>query len=150
MSDKIKLHTIALGIAAGAYLFTSNAHAEEGMWTYDNAPKKQLKAKYNFDLSDKWLEHVRLSSVRFQDGGSGSFISKDGLVITNHHVAVGQIQKLSEEGKDLVTNGYYAKDNSKELRCKDLELNVLIDMENVTDKIRAAAKGKTGKDAIIS
>ena len=148
--NKIKLHTIALGIAAGSYLFAPNAHAEEGMWTYDNAPKKQLKAKYNFDLSDKWLEHVRLSSVRFQDGGSGSFISKDGLVITNHHVAVGQIQKLSEEGKDYVTNGYYAKDNSQELRCKDLELNVLIDMENVTDKIRAAAKGKAGKDAITA
>ena len=119
--NKIKVHTIAVGIAAGSYLFAPNAHAEEGMWTYDNAPKKQLKAKYNFDLSDKWLEHVRLSSVRFQDGGSGSFISKDGLVITNHHVAVGQIQKLSEEGKDYVTNGYYAKDNAQELRCKDLE-----------------------------
>ena len=75
--NKIKLHTIALGIAAGSYLFAPNAHAEEGMWTYDNAPKKQLKAKYNFDLSDKWLEHVRLSSVRFQDGGAHRLLSQD-------------------------------------------------------------------------
>ncbi len=141
---------LALGFAVSSLVLSPSSKAEEGMWTYDNAPKKQLMQKYKFDLSDKWLEHIRLSSVRFQDGGSGSFISPDGLVITNHHVAVGQIQKMSEQGRDLVTDGYYAKDNASEIKCKDSELNVLIDMENVTDKIRAAAKGKSGKDAITA
>jgi hypothetical protein len=140
--------SLLFALAFSGIIGITTTKAEEGMWTYDNPPAKQLKANYNFELSQDWLDHVRLSSVRFQDGGSGSFISPNGLVITNHHVAVGQIQKLSSEGKDLVTSGYYAADQNGELKCKDLELNVLVEMENVTDKIRAAGEGKSGKDAV--
>src|ERR1700740_3113054 len=83
--------------------------ADEGMWTFDNPPLKQLKDKYNFTPTHEWLDHIPLSSVRFNDGGSGSFVSPNGLVITNHHVALGQLQKLSTAKKDYVKEGFYAK-----------------------------------------
>ncbi|MHB1051157.1 MAG: S46 family peptidase [Bacteroidota bacterium] len=122
--------------------------ADEGMWTFDNPPKKQLKEKYGFEITDQWLEHVRLASVRFNDGGSGSFVSANGLVMTNHHVGLGQIQKLSSKENDYVKNGFYAKNQSDELKCPDLELNVLVEMENVTEKILGAVtKGMSEKDA---
>lgn len=139
----IKIIAIACVIMFGTSL------ADEGMWTFDNPPKKQLKEKYGFDITDQWLEHVRLASVRFNDGGSGSFVSANGLVMTNHHVGLGQIQKLSSADNDYVKNGFYAKHRSEELKCPDLELNVLVAMENVTDKVLgAAAKGMSEKEAL--
>src|SRR5207245_20804 len=112
------------------------ALADEGMWTFDNPPVKQLKEKYNFTPAQQWLDHIRLSSVRFNDGGSGSFVSPNGLVITNHHVALGQLQKISTAQKDYVKDGFYAKTQAEEIKAPDLELNVLVSMENVTDRIR--------------
>jgi len=78
---------LALGLS-GALLSPVLVHAEEGMWTFDNPPRKQLEEKYGFSPTRKWLDHVRLASVRFNDGGSGSFVSPHGLVLTNHHVAL--------------------------------------------------------------
>src|SRR5437667_8260328 len=83
--------------------------ADEGMWLYNQFPKQVLKAKYGFEPTDEWLKHVRLSSVRFNSGGSGSFVSATGLVMTNHHVGADALAKLSSEGKDLVADGFYAK-----------------------------------------
>src|SRR5580692_9894735 len=83
-------------------------HAEEGMWTFDNPPLKLLKAKYNFTPTQAWLDHLRLSSVRLNDGGSGSFVSPNGLLLTNHHVARGQLQKNSSAEHDYLLNGFYA------------------------------------------
>src|SRR5204862_8321808 len=100
--------------------------ADEGMWTFDNPPLKQLKDKYNFTPATQWLDHIRLSSVRFNDGGSGSFVSPNGLVITNHHVAFGQLQKVSTAEKDYVKDGFSAKTQADELKSPDLELNVLV------------------------
>lgn len=114
--------------------------ADEGMWTLDNPPLQQLKEKYGFEPTAAWLEHIRLASVRVGDGGSGSFISPDGLVLTNHHVGRGQLQKLSSPQKDYVKDGFYAASAAEELPCPDLELNVLISMENVTAKVMAAVK----------
>jgi hypothetical protein len=123
--------------------------ADEGMWTFDNAPLKQLKERHGFAPAQQWLDHVRLSSVRFNDGGSGSFVSPNGLVITNHHVAFGQIQKLSTEKKDYVKDGFYAKTQAEELKCTDLELNVLVAMENVTSRVHGAVKaGMTETQAL--
>lgn len=124
--------------------------AEEGMWTFDNAPVKQLKEKYGFDITQDWLDHVRMASVRFNDGGSGSFVSPNGLVMTNHHVGLGQLQKMSKEGNDYVNNGFYAKVNSDEVKCVDLELNVLMEMQNITDKVLESMKGKTGSEAAVA
>src|SRR6185295_4173749 len=90
-----------------------------------------------------WLDHLRLSSVRFNDGGSGSFVSPRGLVLTNHHVALGQLQKVSTPQKNYVLDGFHAARPGDELKCPDLELNVLVSMENVTTRVQAAAAGRT-------
>jgi hypothetical protein len=129
-------------------LLSQAAFAEEGMWTLDNLPLKLLKDKYNFSPSPEWLKKVQLASVRFNDGGSGSFISPTGLVITNHHVAVGQLQKMSSPEKDYVKDGFYARNPLEEIKCPDLELNVLVAMENVTEEINKVIKGLPEKEAL--
>lgn len=129
-------------------LFSGNVLADEGMWTFDNPPLKLLKNKYHFTPSQKWLDHVRLSSVRFMDGGSGSLVSPDGLVMTNHHVAVGQLQKISSEKVNYVKTGFYAATHDKELKSSDLEVNILMSMENVTAKVKASAKKGMNNEAL--
>jgi len=130
---------LALGVLLGpaAGLVTAR---DEGMWTFDNLPLALLEEKYGFKPTPAWLDHVRLSSVRFNDGGSGSFVSPTGLVLTNHHVAAGQLQKLSTAKKDYIADGFYAPVRAREIKCPDLELNVLTSMENVTERVRAAVK----------
>ncbi len=135
-----RLSGLFLLAAATVMLLAGPLAADEGMWTLDNPPLKQLKEKYGFAPTAAWLEHVRLSSVRVGDGGSGSFISPNGLVLTNHHVALGQLQKVSTPQKNYVADGFYAPTLADELPCPDLELNVLISMENVTAKVLAAVK----------
>ena len=143
---------LCLALAGLLLLTTAGATfsvADEGMWTFDNPPLKQLQEKYGFTPTKAWLDHVRLSSVRFNDGGSGSFVSPNGLTITNHHVAFGQLQKLSTAGKDYVKDGFHAKTQAEELKCPDLELNVLLSMENVTSQVQATVKpGMTEKQAL--
>jgi hypothetical protein len=116
-------------------------HAEEGMWTFDNPPLKQLAAKYNFHPSQAWLDHLRLSSVRLNDGGSGSFVSPNGLLLTNHHVARGQLQKNSTPEHDYLRDGFYADTPDAEMKSADLEVNVLVGMEDVTARVQSAANG---------
>jgi hypothetical protein len=123
--------------------------ADEGMWTFDQPPIEAIQKKYGFTVTPQWLEHLRLASVRFNDGGSGSFISPDGLVLTNHHVALGQLQKLSSEANNYVANGFYARTRQEEKPAADLELNVLMSSEDVTAKVSAAtSKGKTPQAAL--
>ena len=127
-------------VLAGLLLAALPARADEGMWLFTNPPKKHLKEKYGFDVTPEWLEHVQKSSVRFPRG-SGSFVSADGLVMTNHHVASGALQKLSDkEGVDYVKNGFHARTRDKEKKCDGLELRVLMSMDNVTDQVNAAVK----------
>ncbi len=116
-------------------------HAEEGMWTFDNPPLRQLAAKYNFHPTQAWLDHLRLSSVRLNDGGSGSFVSPDGLLLTNHHVARFQLQKNSTAQHDYVRDGFYAATEAEEMKSPDLEVNVLVGMKNVTARVENAVKG---------
>jgi hypothetical protein len=117
--------------------------AEEGMWTFDNPPVKLLKSKYGFTPTQEWLDHLRLSSVRLNDGGSGSFVSADGLLLTNHHVARGQLQKNSTAEHDYLRDGFYAGTQDKEMKSPDLEVNVLVGMQDVTARVQGAAKGIT-------
>src|SRR5256714_875566 len=126
----------------------SPALADEGMCLYSNPPLKQLKEKYHFEPTSQWLEHLQKSSVRFNSGGSGSFVSSNGLAITNHHVGLDTLQKLSNEKNNYVRDGFYAKTPADEPRATDLELNVLMSMENVTARVTAALKpGITAEQA---
>ncbi|MFL6274612.1 MAG: S46 family peptidase [Blastocatellia bacterium] len=123
-------------------------YADDGMWTFDNPPRKQWKEKYNFAPADAWLDHVRLASVRLNDGGSGAFVSPDGLLMTNQHVASGQLQKVSTKERDYTKEGFYARTAAEELKCPDLEINVLVALEDVTARVRGAAKpGASDKEA---
>jgi len=115
--------------------------ADEGMWLYNAPPLKQLKDKYGFEPSKEWLDHLQKSSVRFNSGGSGSFVGKHGLVMTNHHVGADDLQKISDIKKiDYLKLGFEAKTNADELKCPDLELNVLQEIKDVTADVNAAVK----------
>lgn len=131
------IQVLAVALLAAAPVI----RAEEGMWTFDNPPLKQLAAKYNFHPTQEWLDHLRLSSVRLNDGGSGSFVSPDGLLLTNHHVARGQLQKNSTAEHDYLANGFYAATQDQEMKSPDLEINVLVGMQDVTARVQGAAKG---------
>jgi len=114
--------------------------ADEGLWTYNNVPKQLLEHRYGFSPSDAWLDHLRLSSVRFNNGGSGSFVSPNGLVMTNHHVGSDCIQELSSAEHDYMANGFYAATRAQEKKCPNLELNVLMGIADVTADVNAGTK----------
>lgn len=129
---------LAAGAALlGLFMIPNTIQADEGMWLFNNPPRAQLK-KYNFDPDQKWLDHVRLSSVRFNSGGSGSFVSPNGLVMTNHHVAAGDLDKVSTPEKNYLRDGFLAKTNAEEIKCKGLELNVLIGIKDMTAEVEKA------------
>ena len=137
-------HSLRNALLLPAALLLASAsviHAEEGMWTFDNPPLKQLAAKYDFHPTQAWLDHLRLSSVRLNDGGSGSFVSPDGLLLTNHHVARGQLQKNSTAEHDYLSTGFYAATPAEEMKSPDLEVNVLVGMQDVTARVQGATKG---------
>jgi Peptidase S46 len=123
-----------------ALVFSTLATADEGMWLYNAPPKDKIKAKYGFEVTQAWLDHLRLSSVRFNNGGSGSFVSADGLTFTNHHVGAQCVQQLSTEGHDYIKTGFYAKTQADEAKCPNLELNQLVGIEDVTDRVNAGVK----------
>src|SRR5215467_3129152 len=123
-----------------AFVFSHLAAADEGMWLYNESPKDKIKAKYGFEVTPEWLNHLRLSSVRFNNGGSGSFVSADGLTFTNHHVGAACVQQLSTEGHDYIKTGFYAKTQAEEAKCPNLELNQLVGIEDVTARVNAGMK----------
>jgi hypothetical protein len=132
----------AVPATAALLLMVAAVEANEGMWLFNSPPLKQLKA-LGFEPDAKWLEHVQKSSVRFNSGGSGSFVSPNGLVMTNHHVGADALQKMSTPQKNFLRDGFYAKTNTEESKCHDLELNVLMSIEDVTAKVNAAVKPGT-------
>ena len=122
--------------------------ADEGMWLFNAFPNAKVKATYGFELSQPWLDHVRLSSVRFP-GGSGSFVSADGLVFTNHHVGARCVQELSKAGgNDYMKKGFYARTQVDEAKCPNMELLVLQSMDDVTARVNEALQpGMTTAEA---
>ncbi|MBS0656657.1 MAG: S46 family peptidase [Verrucomicrobia bacterium] len=118
--------------------FTAALPADEGMWLFNRPPTATIKAKYGFELTDEWLARVQGSALKVGGGGSGSFVSADGLVLTNHHVAQEFILKLSTKEKDLVKGGFLARTPAQELKCPDLEIEQLVSIEDVTARVNAA------------
>ncbi len=116
------------------------AFADEGMWTFNRPPLAQMAERYKFKPDEKWLEHVRLASVRFNSGGSGSFVSSSGLVLTNHHVGADCINKLGRKEANLIEDGFHAAAQKDEPRCPDLELNVLAAITEVTPDVKGVEK----------
>jgi hypothetical protein len=140
LEESLGMKRFACALLSFAFLCSTVSFADEGMWLYNAPPKARIKASYGFDLTQEWLDHVRLSSVRFNNGGSGSFVSADGLTFTNHHVGAACVQDLSTEGHDYIKTGFYAKTQAEEAKCPNLELNQLVGIEDVTDKVNAGVK----------
>jgi Peptidase S46 len=131
------------------FCMTPSSQADEGFWLLNEPPLKQLQEKYHFTPDASWLEHIQKSSVRFDNGGSGSFVSADGLVITNHHVGADALQKFGDAQHNYVRDGFYAATPVEEKRCYDLELNVLESIEDVTARVNAAVPpGRKPEEAV--
>lgn len=126
---------------------TTALRADEGMWLYNALPKEHLKKQHGFEVTDDWSEHLMLCSVRFNSGGSASFISSNGLVLTNHHVAAETLYKLSSADQNIAADGYLAKGFEQELKAPDLELNQLVSIEDVTERVNSAVNAKDAEEA---
>ena len=143
ISRKLRLFAIVCVMSCVA-----SAGADEGMWLFNAPPLKQLKEKYQFEPTQQWLEHLQKASVRFNSGGSGSFVSANGLVITNHHVGADTLQKISDPQHNYLKDGFYARTQATEIKSTDLELNVLMSIEDVTARVNGAVKpGMTNEQA---
>ncbi|MBN2207480.1 MAG: S46 family peptidase [Candidatus Aminicenantes bacterium] len=143
---KAALRVLA-GILLAGLAVSIPAASDEGMWLFNMAPKDLVQKRYGFALQDEWLTHLRLSSVRF-GGASASFVSSDGLVLTNHHVGRGAIQNLSSKDRDLMKTGFYARTRPEEIKCPGVELRVLEDIVDVTETVTGAVRpGMSAADA---
>jgi hypothetical protein len=131
-------------------VLTLPATADEGMWLFNRFPQDQVRQKYNTAVSGEFLDHLRLSSVRLNSGGSGSFVSPHGLLFTNHHVAQDCIAKLSTPQHDYIKDGFFAATQAEELKCPDLEVNVLLRMETVTSQVKAAGESVAAQRGAIA
>ena len=140
---KLLILAAILGVCASTAAF-----AEEGMWLFTNPPTEAIAEKYGVTLMPEWLEHVQKSSIRFGNGGSASFVSPQGLLMTNHHVGVSTLQRMSTADDDLVQTGYYAETLADERKCPGVELNVLWEVRDVTAQVHEAVRpGLTGEVA---
>jgi hypothetical protein len=144
----LKRGTLLAGfLLVGLALFTQLMQAEEGMWTFDNFPSKTVGEKYGFTPSQAWLDHVRLASLRIAGGCSASFISPEGLVMTNHHCVVECVEQISTPKDNFVDDGFVAKTQAEERKCPAFELDQLVEIRDVTREVQGAIAGKAGHDA---
>ncbi|WP_223631976.1 S46 family peptidase [Corallococcus sp. EGB] len=132
-------------VVIAALVGAAPALADEGMWTYNNFPAAKVKEKYGFEPNQQWLEKLRLGAVRLAGGCSASFVSPDGLVMTNHHCARGCIEQLSSAKQDYLANGFYAKTQAEEKQCPAMEVNQLVEITDVTEQLNKATQSLTGK-----
>jgi hypothetical protein len=135
-----------LAVLVTMSLQTQRLRSDEGMWLYNNVPADYLQKTHRFKVTKAWLDHLQKSSVRFNSGGSGSFVSADGLVLTNHHVGADALQKLGTKEKNYYRDGFHAKTRAEELKCEAMELNVLMAIEDVTRRVNQAVPSDTPTD----
>ena len=146
-SSRIATSLLALGMALPATWLM----ADEGMWLFNDLPTHYLQQRYGFTPTPEWARHLMLASVRFNSGGSASFVSSNGLVLTNHHVGADTLQKISTPEHNYLKDGFYAKTLSDEIKAPDLELNQLISIEDVTDRVQAAVtENMTPAKAVVA
>jgi hypothetical protein len=129
----------ALLFLTAALVAVAAARADEGMWLFTAPPTKLLQEKYQFEPTSPWLAHLRKSCVRFPHG-SGSFVSPDGLILTNHHIGLECLQQISTPQKDYVKDGFLARTRDQEIKCRHQEINVLMDVQDVTARVNDAVK----------
>lgn len=136
------MKTQTLTLAAGLTLAVAGhaVRADEGLWLFNAFPKERVLQQHDFAVTGAFLDHLRLSAVRFNNGGTGSFVSPAGLLFTNHHVGADCIAKLSTPANDLMKKGFLARKRTDEKACPDLEVNVLTGIEDVTEKVKSAVK----------
>jgi len=127
------------------FVTASSAMAGEGMWTPDNLPKKDVQAQYGFTPDAKWADHVQKAALRLAGGCSGSFVSPNGLVLTNHHCVNSCVQQLSSADRDFIKSGFLAKEEKDEIKCPEIELNRLDQITDVTARVKQATAGKSGE-----
>jgi hypothetical protein len=120
------------------------ATAAEGMWTFDNFPADRVREELGAEITPSWLERVRLATVRIEGGCSGSFVSPDGLILTNHHCVVECLRELSTPDDDLSARGFLARSRKEERRCESEQVSVLMRIEDVTARVRAAIGDAAG------
>jgi hypothetical protein len=126
------------------------ARGDEGLWLFNQPPRELLRERYGFDATPGWLEHLQKSSIRFNSGGSGSFVSEDGLLISNHHVGADALQKLSTARRNYLRDGFFARTPAEEAKCLDLELNVLQSIADVTARVNEAVPKAAGPEAAFA
>jgi len=137
---RARIRRMGLVALITAMMTSPRLYADEGMWVFNNLPLETLKERHGFEPTEDWILRVRSAAVRFNNGGSGSFVSPNGLVMTNHHVAADTLHKLSTAETNYFETGFLARTPEEELRAPDLELNVTVAIEDVTDRVRSAVK----------
>src|SRR5690242_15354477 len=148
--NRVQIAVLSI-MSALSPLATKSTYADEGMWLFNNPPRQRLKEKYGFEVTDQWLDHVQKASVRFNNGGSGSFVLADGLIMSNHHFGADCLPKLGDPEHNFYRDGFHAHTLAEEKRCLDLELNVLMSIEDVTERVNAAVKpGMTDEAAFLA
>ena len=122
-------------------LAVGTAHADEGMWTFDQFPSAKVGAAYGFTPGADWLKQLQLSSLRIAGGCSASVVSPNGLVMTNHHCARECVQDLGGlRKKDFNKDGFIARTVDEEARCNGMEMNQLVTITDVTQAVQAATR----------
>src|SRR5688572_23480628 len=125
--------------------FAATAHADEGMWPFNRLPKAELARKYGFEPTAEWVRHLQRSSVRLANGCSGSFVSGNGLTLTNHHCAEDCISRLSTAGADYAKRGFNAQSAAEERVCPGLEVHQLAEVSDQTARVQKATQGLEGE-----
>jgi hypothetical protein len=140
---------VILRLLLFACLLAPPAAADEGLWPYNQFPTATVKQKRGFEVTDAFLDHLRLSSVKI-GGGSGSFVSPTGLLLTNRQIAGACLAALSGPRHDYFRDGFQATDAAAELRCTGLDASVLMKIDYVNERVKAGGQSLTQRNATIA